>query len=182
MRVPIDCIAGTSMGALVGGGYASGMPAAEIEKFIVGIDWKKVVGSQGRRDLEPIEQKRAGSTYSNDFEFGITPNGVKTPGRPDQDEQRRGSAAKSTSRTRGSKRTSTGCRFLIARSRPTWYPADDGRARPWRPRHCDARQHGDSRRVRAGAHGQADPVGRRAGPQHSRSTSRASCARMWSSS
>ncbi|MBP6107285.1 MAG: patatin-like phospholipase family protein, partial [Steroidobacteraceae bacterium] len=27
MRVPIDCIAGTSMGALVGGGYASGIPA-----------------------------------------------------------------------------------------------------------------------------------------------------------
>ena len=29
-RVPIDCIAGTSMGALVGAGYASGLPAAEL--------------------------------------------------------------------------------------------------------------------------------------------------------
>src|SRR6187399_2071192 len=66
-HVPIDCIAGTSMGALVGGGYASGMPAAELEKFLVGIDWQKVVGSQGRRQLEPIEQKRAGATYSNDL-------------------------------------------------------------------------------------------------------------------
>ena len=80
LHVPIDCIAGTSMGALVGGGYASGIPAAELEKFLVGIDWKKVVGSQGRRDLEPIEQKRAGVTYSNDFEFGITPHGIATPG------------------------------------------------------------------------------------------------------
>ena len=80
LHVPIDCIAGTSMGALIGGGYASGIPAAELEKFLVGIDWKKVVGSQGRRDLEPIEQKRAGVTYSNDFEFGITPNGITTPG------------------------------------------------------------------------------------------------------
>ena len=79
MHVPIDCIAGTSMGALVGGGYASGIPAAELEKFVVGIDWGKVVGSQGRRDLEPIEQKRAGQTYSNDLEFGITPNGIKIP-------------------------------------------------------------------------------------------------------
>jgi hypothetical protein len=26
--VPVDCIAGTSMGALVGGGYASGIPAS----------------------------------------------------------------------------------------------------------------------------------------------------------
>ena len=80
MHVPIDCIAGTSMGALVGGGYASGIPAHELETFVTTIDWKKVVGSQGRRDLEPIEQKRAGATYSNDFELGITPDGVTLPG------------------------------------------------------------------------------------------------------
>ena len=80
LHVPIDCIAGTSMGALIGGGYAAGIPADELEKFLVGIDWKKVVGSQGRRDLEPIEQKRSGPTYSNEFEFGITPDGVVAPG------------------------------------------------------------------------------------------------------
>jgi NTE family protein len=80
MHIPVDCIAGTSMGALVGGGYASGIPARELETFVTTIDWKKVVGSQGRRDLEPIEQKRAGVTYSNDFEFGITPDGVTLPG------------------------------------------------------------------------------------------------------
>ena len=27
LHVPVDCIAGTSMGALIGGGYASGIPA-----------------------------------------------------------------------------------------------------------------------------------------------------------
>jgi len=46
MHVPVDCIAGTSMGALVGGGYASGIPAAELEKFVTQIDWKRVVGNQ----------------------------------------------------------------------------------------------------------------------------------------
>ena len=71
MRVPIDCIAGTSMGALVGGGYASGIPSDTLEKFIVGIDWKKVVGGAGQRDLQTIEQKRAGATYSNDIEMGL---------------------------------------------------------------------------------------------------------------
>ena len=80
LHVPIDCIAGTSMGALIGGGYASGIPAQDLESFVTTIDWKKVVGSQGRRDLEPIEQKRAGATYSNDFELGITPEGVTLPG------------------------------------------------------------------------------------------------------
>ena len=79
LHVPVDCIAGTSMGALIGGGYAAGIPADELEKFLVGIDWKKVVGSQGRRDLEPIEQKRSGPTYSNEFEFGITPRGIMAP-------------------------------------------------------------------------------------------------------
>jgi NTE family protein len=80
MHVPVDCIAGTSMGALVGGGYASGIPAAELEKFVTHIDWSRVLGNQGRRNIEPIEQKRAGATYSNDFEFGVTAEGLTVPG------------------------------------------------------------------------------------------------------
>ena len=79
MHIPIDCIAGTSMGALVGGGYASGIPAAELEKFVTGIDWKAVVGGVGRRDLETIEQKRAGATYSNEIEFGLQNKRVVLP-------------------------------------------------------------------------------------------------------
>ena len=79
MHIPIDCIAGTSMGALVGGGYASGIPADELEKFVVGIDWKKVVGGAGQRDLQTIEQKRAGATYSNDIEMSLRENGCIMP-------------------------------------------------------------------------------------------------------
>ena len=62
-HVPIDCIAGTSVGALVGAGYASGIPAPELQEFVTGIDWKSVVGGLGQRDLQTIEQKRAGVTY-----------------------------------------------------------------------------------------------------------------------
>src|SRR6188768_2490134 len=58
LHVPIDCIAGTSIGALVGAGYASGQPAADIQKFVTGIDWASVMGGVGRRKLEPVEQKR----------------------------------------------------------------------------------------------------------------------------
>ena len=36
LRVPIDCIAGTSMGAMVGGAYASGMSVAEMEEITAG--------------------------------------------------------------------------------------------------------------------------------------------------
>ena len=67
----IQAVVGCSMGALVGGGYASGIPADGLEKFVVGIDWKTVVGGAGRRDLQTIEQKRAGATYSNDIEMGL---------------------------------------------------------------------------------------------------------------
>jgi NTE family protein len=79
MHIPIDCIAGTSMGALVGGGYASGIPAAGLEKFVTGIDWKAVVGGVGQRDLQTIEQKRAGVTYSNDIEMGLRDKRVILP-------------------------------------------------------------------------------------------------------
>ena len=71
MHVPVDCIAGTSMGALVGGGYASGIPASDMDTFIRGVNWRRVIGGLGRRNLEPIEQKRAGVTYSNNLQLGI---------------------------------------------------------------------------------------------------------------
>src|SRR6478735_2838088 len=80
LHVPIDCIAGTSMGALIGAGYASGIPAGELQQFLLGIDWKTVVGGIGQRDLQPIEQKRAGVTYSNNFELGLKDNRVLMPG------------------------------------------------------------------------------------------------------
>ena len=80
MHVPVDCIAGTSMGALVGGGYASGIPADGLEKFLLGIDWPKVVGGVGLREREPIEQKRAGVTYSNTLDMGLRDGRVLVPG------------------------------------------------------------------------------------------------------
>jgi NTE family protein len=70
MHVPIDCIAGTSMGALVGGGYAAGMSAEQIERFVTNVDWKSVVGGVGSRELEPIEQKRLNNA-SGSVELGL---------------------------------------------------------------------------------------------------------------
>jgi NTE family protein len=78
MHVPIDCIAGTSMGALVGGGYASGMPAAEIEKFVAGVDWKSVVAGVGSRHLVPAEQKRFNDT-SGSVELGLKGGRIVPP-------------------------------------------------------------------------------------------------------
>jgi NTE family protein len=80
MRIPVDCIAGTSMGALVGGGYATGMPANELAQFITTIDWKSVVGGVGRRKDEPIEQKLLQAESRTGLEVGVGRRGLVTAG------------------------------------------------------------------------------------------------------
>src|SRR6187455_453403 len=44
-RIPIDVAAGTSMGGLIGGAFASGMDAAELQTFITEIDWDEMFGA-----------------------------------------------------------------------------------------------------------------------------------------
>lgn len=80
LHVPVDCIVGTSMGALVAGGYAAGIPAPELEDFLRGVDWPKVVGGVDRWKDQPIDQKRAGVTYSNDLDMGLKGGQVVLPG------------------------------------------------------------------------------------------------------
>src|SRR6185437_4454473 len=40
LKIPIDCIAGTSMGAVVGGLYASGMTPEQIDSTMRSVDWQ----------------------------------------------------------------------------------------------------------------------------------------------
>lgn len=79
-RVPIDCIAGTSMGALVGAAYASGMSSAEIERVIVDIDWSETFGASGMREQQPVYMKTGRAIYSNKLEFGVGKRGLLVPG------------------------------------------------------------------------------------------------------
>jgi NTE family protein len=53
MYIPVDIITGTSMGAYVGGLYATGMSADEIESFIYTVDW-----NGGYRDRVDRSQRR----------------------------------------------------------------------------------------------------------------------------
>ena len=41
-NIPIDFIAGSSIGAMVGGFYASGLSAKEIEKIALSVNWRRV--------------------------------------------------------------------------------------------------------------------------------------------
>src|SRR6202000_2498141 len=52
LKIPIDCIAGTSMGAVVGGLYASGLSASQIESTMRSVDWQEAFrDAPPRRDL-----------------------------------------------------------------------------------------------------------------------------------
>ncbi|MBK8690223.1 MAG: hypothetical protein IPN24_18040 [Betaproteobacteria bacterium] len=43
LRVPIHCVTGTSMGAIVGGGtFAAGTSPAEMEKIVLAADWAEI--------------------------------------------------------------------------------------------------------------------------------------------
>jgi NTE family protein len=80
LRVPVDCIVGTSMGALVGATFATGMRPAEIEREVLAIDWERTVGGQGRRDRMPIKRKLATMTYTLPLEVGLNSSGMRMPG------------------------------------------------------------------------------------------------------
>ncbi len=57
-HIPIDYIAGTSFGALVGGFYALGYSAAEIEQIFFGQDWNEIFSDAPERRLEPLFERK----------------------------------------------------------------------------------------------------------------------------
>jgi NTE family protein len=57
-RIPIDYIAGTSMGAVMGGLYASGLDETEMETVATDIDWGWVFTEDPPRDYRSFRRKR----------------------------------------------------------------------------------------------------------------------------
>lgn len=75
-RIPIARIVGTSMGAVVGGLYASGMSIDEIERMVGGLDPSKVALDQLDRLELPTRTRHYQSKYPVELEFGIRDGGV----------------------------------------------------------------------------------------------------------
>ena len=78
-KVPVDYIAGTSMGAIVGALYASGLTAEELEKVITAIDWKDVFkGDPDRREVD-YRRKREDYEHLTGLSVGIKDGKVVFP-------------------------------------------------------------------------------------------------------
>ena len=69
-HVPIDLAAGTSMGGLVGGAFATGMSAAELRALITGTDWDLMFGSSSF-EFKNIRRKEDARSYPSRLEFGL---------------------------------------------------------------------------------------------------------------
>ncbi len=65
----ISAIAGTSMGAGVGGFYAAGYPPDEIARIFSSNDWNDIFNDTPVRAFQTQEQKEAGSRYLLEFTF-----------------------------------------------------------------------------------------------------------------
>src|SRR5512133_3452280 len=55
--IPIDYIAGTSMGSIIGGLYAIGYDAHSLEKMILEQNWMKLLGDETDRRSLPLKEK-----------------------------------------------------------------------------------------------------------------------------
>lgn len=78
-RVPVDCIVGTSMGAIVGGLYAAGYRAAEIEAVLDAIDWAEVMRDKPPRNERSMRRKEDDLRLLGGVEVGVRDGHIAFP-------------------------------------------------------------------------------------------------------
>ena len=79
LRIPIHCVTGTSMGAIVGGTFAAGRTPQEMEKIVLDVNWDEVFRDKPPRDEIAIRRKI--DDYRTLFapEFGVKDGGLALP-------------------------------------------------------------------------------------------------------
>ena len=122
LHVPIDCVAGTSMGSIVGGAYATGLTTAEMEKTLAEISTRTLLEEKPPRQDQAIRRKLDDRAQLFPVEAGLDERGISLQKGALSGHRPRGRAAPALDRGPVTS-TSTSCRFPIARSRPTSSPA-----------------------------------------------------------
>lgn len=79
LRIPVDCIAGTSMGSIVGGLYASGMSAQEIDQEMRAMDWDDLFQDAPSRAERSFRRKRDDDLYTVKAKIGFNGGKIEVP-------------------------------------------------------------------------------------------------------
>jgi NTE family protein len=79
LRVPIDHIAGTSIGAVVGGFYVAGMSIPELEELVDGIEWESAFLNVTPRKLKSFRRKRDDDLFLVDQKPGLNDGEFELP-------------------------------------------------------------------------------------------------------
>jgi len=79
MQIPVDVIAATSMGAIVGGLYASGMRADEMERELLQVRWDEVFSPRIERRHLSQRRKEEDFEISPLIELGLRDGELRTP-------------------------------------------------------------------------------------------------------
>jgi NTE family protein len=75
LHLPIDCIAGTSMGAIIGGLYAEGVSVDVLRSQVSCMDWTSVLSSRPAREGLNFRRKQADEQMPGGIEFGLSDHG-----------------------------------------------------------------------------------------------------------
>ena len=79
LRIPVDYVAGTSMGSIVGALYALGLTADEIEAELTAVDWADLFVDRMPRRNRPMRRKEDDTQAFFPFEWGWKNNRLQTP-------------------------------------------------------------------------------------------------------
>ena len=79
LHVPIDAIAGTSMGAVVGGLYASGYSAREIETIMTSVNWQEAFRDRPTRTDLTFRRKEEEENFLVNFPLGLRSRHFQLP-------------------------------------------------------------------------------------------------------
>ena len=77
-RIPVDYVAGTSMGALVGSMYATGMSPAEMQRWVEDVDWDQALLAEPSYDQAAFRRKQDRLNYQVAIPLG-SKHGLKGP-------------------------------------------------------------------------------------------------------
>ncbi|MEM1262555.1 MAG: patatin-like phospholipase family protein [Pseudomonadota bacterium] len=79
MNIPVHAVAGTSMGAVVGGLYAAGMEPEALERLVTDIDWQDAFSDRSARTTRTFRRRQDDLGYLVKFDVGFNDGEIQLP-------------------------------------------------------------------------------------------------------